>query len=199
MKVLILNAEVVFARTDEKLFRELGYDVEFIIVKQRRFLSKDFFNLYKKAKEADILFSWFGTSFTTTVLSKITGTPSIIVAGGGEIETDPILKSSKHLGGYYTFPWYLKLLVKFTVNFADKVLIVSNYTKKNDYYKIVKNPNDEVVYNAVDTEIFKPIESKKKENYIFTTAFITQQHLYRKGFLQLLEVFRAYPKNQRMP
>ena len=84
MKILVLNdyiePELDFTLRDCEILRELGYDVEYFQISQKEFFKpKNLLNVYKKAKNSDILFSWWAKTFTTVLLSKITGTPSVIL------------------------------------------------------------------------------------------------------------------------
>lgn len=194
-KILILNEEISFAKRDQEIFEELSYKTEYILFRRRNYqfiwFLKNPLEAYKKAKESDILFSWWATSFITVFLSKLTGTPSIIVAGGGEVETLKDLE--KQYKSYSNSSIIGKLLIKFTLKFADKVISSGKYIKKNAD-KISKNTTNEVVYNVVDTNIFKKIDGITKKPYIITTAFMYKDRIKTKGLIPLLEAFNKIHK-----
>ena len=62
------------------------------------------------------------------------------------------------------FTWFLRKMVAFQANRADKVITVSHNTK-NDLKKIGVNPDKIVVIpNGIDLEMFKPAKKKKKNS-----------------------------------
>jgi len=203
MKILILNREIIFSRRDEELFKELGYDVEYITYNSPLISEKPLghwlferpFEVYKKAKESDILFSRSARSYDTIILSKLVKKPCIIVAAGGEVEIDKNIP--KEYMSYSHSPLIIKLLTKLTLKFADKVISVGDHVKKNTV-KISKNPTNEVVHNMVDTDALKKIKGITKKPYIVTTALMSKNRMRTKGLMPLLEAFskihKKYPE-----
>jgi len=180
-----------FGDRDVEIFKEIGYEVS-VGSTQNIFLSPlkvfrslfhplQWFKDYKKLRNSDILFAWWAVSFDVVLLSKILRKPCIIVAGGGEIETSKDLP--KEYPSYSNSSIFKKLITKLTLKYADKVISVSNYAKENAD-KIAKNPTNEVVYNVIDTDLFKPIKMEKKP-YILTVALMAKSRMNKKGILPL--------------
>jgi len=199
MRIFILGGDYVFTRRDEELFKELGYDVEYITY-QGLLSSKKIWKhwllacpieVYKKARKADVLFSWWATSYDTVILSKLVKKPCIIVAGGSEVELDkrlPIAHSTPASN------FLINMIVRFTLTFADKVISCGDYIKQNAD-KLSKNTTNEVVYNTVDTQIFKRINGVGKKPYIVTVGIMRKDRIETKGFIPLLEAFSVVSKN----
>ena len=196
IRICVFHRSIPGAR-DETIFNEIGYNV--IVYSLPDFLSspiKSFKCLfrplqwskwYKKLKCVDVFFAWWAISFDVVLLSKIMGKPCIIVAGGGEIETSKDL-SKEYSYAYANSHILKKWMTKLTLKFADKVISVSNYTKENAD-KIAKNPTNEVVYNSIDTEKFKPVKVEKKPYILTTVAFMINSVTNTKGILPLFEAF----------
>ncbi|MEM4346990.1 MAG: glycosyltransferase family 4 protein [Candidatus Altiarchaeota archaeon] len=182
-----------FGERDAEIFRELGYNVIVCSSKSLFYPSEIFrylrgiskwFEWYKKLKSVDIFFAWWAISFDIVLLSKIFRKPCIIVAAGAEIERGEL---PREYPCYENKSIFKKAITNLTLKFADKVISVSKYAK-DSADKIVRNPTNEVVYNSVDINIFKPIRIEKKP-YITTVCWISKLRLNKKGLLPLLEAF----------
>ena len=201
--ILSLRGDVNFQERDENMFRELGYEVKLasplppagVYSKPSNILNPlnplYLYDLCKKLIDTDVLFSWWAYSIGTVILSKIARKPCIIVAGGSEIGTSRDI-SKEYYSNRIVYAM-VKLAIKLTLKFADKVISVSNYTKESAD-KICKNPTNETVYNSIDTKTFKPINVEKKP-YIITVGWISKKNFKIKGILELLEAFGRVVKN----
>jgi glycosyltransferase involved in cell wall biosynthesis len=107
---------------------------------------------------------WFasGHSFIAVLLSKLLGKKSVVVAGGYDVAYVPEIGY-----GQYTQGWLKRAYASFALKHADLVLAVSEFTKE-EVLKCAKPKRIEVIYNAVDTNIFRP--GGKKEDTVLTVA-----------------------------
>lgn len=113
---------------------------------------------------SDTSFSWFasGHSFIAVLLSKLLRKKSVVVAGGYDVAYAPEIGY-----GQYTQGWLKRMYANFALKNADLVLAVSEFTKKEVLAR-TKPKRIEVIYNAVDTDMFRP--GGKKENIVLTVA-----------------------------
>ncbi|KUK97139.1 MAG: Glycosyl transferase, group 1 family protein [Methanothrix harundinacea] len=142
-----------------------------------RILSKHFcvdkFN-YRRAWDAlgmmaviwrsDVSFSWFagGHAFLAVLFSKILRKKAIVVAGGFDVAYVPEINY-----GQFTLGWHKKTFTKFALKYADIILPVSDFTKREVLFH-VKPRNVQTVYNGINSEKFMP--GCEKCNLVITVA-----------------------------
>lgn len=115
---------------------------------------------------SDIYFSWWASgSIVPLMKAKLMGKPIVVVAGGNEatIYLDSVTKRPY---GYSSMPWWKKLATKIVMVFADRVIVVSEYLKRESIKIGCKRPV--LIYNSVNTDLFKP---KVRERRFITTIF----------------------------
>lgn len=132
----------------------------------------------------DVNFSWFALGYATTAvfLSKLFGKKSIVVAGGWDVVNMPEI-------GYGAMQGSKRIrYTKFTLKYADKVVAVSESTKK-DVIKWVNNSNVEVVYHGFE------IDQKQfmKEDLVITVATSSWQTIKLKGLDTFVMTARFLP------
>jgi glycosyltransferase involved in cell wall biosynthesis len=132
---------------DIKILQELGFRV----IVATKFNEIPF--------NCDLYFSWFATgSILPLIKAKISRKPIIVIAGGDEVVTTSY--------GYFSRPWFMRLVIRICLSQADAVLAVSESVLKEVKYLAARNPI--LVYNAIDINKFKPSNSKK--DIIFSCA-----------------------------
>jgi len=127
-------------KNDIEILRKLGYKV----IIATKFNDIPF--------NCDLYFSWFTTSsILPLIVAKIIKKPIIIIAGGSEVVGDSF--------GYFSKPWYTKIIIKINLKYADTVLAVSkNILKEIERFEI---KNAILLYNGINIEKFKPTNSKR--------------------------------------
>jgi len=137
----------------------------------------------------DLYFSWFTTaSILPLVIAKIVRKPIIIIAGGSEVVNDYF--------GYLSKSWYIRLIIKINLKYADAVLAVSkNILKEIERFKV---KNAMLLYNGIDTEKFSPTDSKKD---IILSCTRLDSHTYKGKKIELLlksipYVIKKFPKQK---
>jgi len=125
---------------------------------------RDLLALFKLVREillTDIVFAWWAdiNAFFIVLSCIILRKKSIIVVGGYEVAYIPEINYGALLSPL------ARLRVKFTLRHAGEVLAVSKSTVK-EILRFTQPKNLELVYNGVDTEKFKP--SDTKENLVMT-------------------------------
>ncbi|MFZ3148259.1 MAG: glycosyltransferase family 4 protein [Methanothrix sp.] len=116
---------------------------------------------------SDICFSWFasGHSFVAVVLSMLLGKKCVVVAGGYDVAYDPEINY-----GQYTLGRMSRKRTDFVLKHADLVLAVSNFTKSEAMAR-ARPKRIVVLYNAVDTDKFRPAScNEKREDAVVTVA-----------------------------
>ena len=113
---------------------------------------------------ADLTFSWFAERHASWAvrLSKIFRKKTIVVVGGHEVAKVPEIGYGAMLNPKST------RIVKFILKNADKILAVSEFSKK-EILKYTKPNNVELVYNGVDCNKFKP--EGEKEDLVITVGY----------------------------
>ena len=148
---------------------------------------KSVFKMLKGILWADITFSWFASThaFWAVRLSKIFKKKSIVVVGGIDVAKVPEI-------GY---GWMLNpktaRKVRYVLKNADKVLAVSEFTKK-EILKYTNHKNVKLVYNGIDCDKFKPKD--KKEDLVITIGSILKDRIKLKGLEAFVESAKFLPK-----
>ncbi len=159
---------------DIKILQDLGFEV-----KIARRLSEIPFG-------CDLYFGWWASgSVLPLIVSKLSGKPIIVVAGGNEalFYRDSLTGEP---AGYLSSPIYKKIATRLTLKTSTVILVVSDFMK-NGVERLCGRPVT-VVYNSIDTDQFN--ESAKTRNFI-TMIFNFDQRVVQ---LKRGEVFlRAIP------
>ena len=123
---------------------------------------------------ADMTFSWFADyhAYCAVKLSRLLGKKSIVVVGGYEVVNLPEIKY-----GSLVNPKTAKK-VRYTIENADAIISVSEYNK-TEILNFAHPKKLQLIYNAVDSIIFKP--ECAKENLVLTVGEIRESNLKRKG------------------
>lgn len=136
---------------------------------------------------ADVTFSWFASppALVIVLLSKIFRTKSIVVVGGYEVANEPEIGYGGMLNPV------TRTMVKFTLKHADKILAVSEFSKK----EILRcsSPKDiKLVYHGVDCSKFKP--NNKKGDLVITVGTISNDVVKLKGIEFFVRAAKYLPK-----
>jgi glycosyltransferase involved in cell wall biosynthesis len=135
----------------------------------------DIFSVARHIWRSDVSFSWFasGHSFIAVLISKLLGKKSVVVAGGYDVAYAPEIGY-----GQYTQGFHKRMYASFALKHADLVLAVSKFTKEEVLAR-TRPKRVEVLYNAVDTDKFRP--GGKKEDIVLTVATGNAGALKLKG------------------
>lgn len=127
---------------------------------------KSVFKIVNAVKRNDIVFSWFADvwSFVAVAAAKRFKKKSVVVVGGYDVEC------IKEIGyGMCMKPWWRKWMRTYTIKNATLLLAVSEYTAQKTHPFVYEGAHKlKVVYNAVDTNHFKP--EGTKDNIVLTVA-----------------------------
>jgi glycosyltransferase involved in cell wall biosynthesis len=136
---------------------------------------------------SNLTFSWFasGHSFLAVLISILFRKRSIIVAGGYDVAFVPEINY-----GQYTLGWQKKMYTDFVLRNADVILAVSEFTKR-ELLARARPKRVEIVYNAVDTEKFRP--EGKKERLVMTIASGKKNIMKLKGIDTFVEAAAHNP------
>jgi glycosyltransferase involved in cell wall biosynthesis len=162
-----------FVKTDLKILQK-----HFDVLPIQFSTEKDSPKLIRSIWYSDLTFSWFAGwhSAFAVFFSKLFQKKSIVVVGGYECACIPEM-------GYGAFSKgrFLKegLPAKYSLEHADRVLPVSNFTK-SEVLRWAKPKQIEVVYNGVDIDKFES-SGEKENNLVITVGAINWLNLKRKG------------------
>ena len=183
MKILFVHHKLnaTFIQNDLKILRK-HYEVEDFYYTPKKTLQ-----LFKKIKECDLVYIWFISypAFLVTQINKLYKKPIILVAGGYGVQSD-ILKKHK----------IFKLMSKSAIKNATEILAVSIFTCKEvcklnmEYFLKAK-----VVYNGIDTTLFKNHKIRDNKNPIALTVgnIFSMDRYYLKGIDRFIDVARKNP------
>ena len=147
------------------------------------------YSLLKEIRKADVVFSRFASThaFLAVLFSKIFRKKSIVVIGGFDIANIPEINYG------FAKSWITKAMLKFTLNYADKVLPVAEALKQDAIKNLgVRGDNFHVVHNGYETEKWKP--SGEKENIVITACGdLTELVIKRKGIETFINVAKYVP------
>jgi len=179
MKVLaVCQPYATFVKQDLQILRELGYDVVNVPPVRN-------FWLYRRlARQADVIFSWWAHKDSTpaTLLARGFNKPLVMVLGGREVVIDPTIP-----GTFANREWHWRQHVKFNLRNATILLSPSEWLRKQAS-EIVRHPRNLLVYNGVDTSVFKPLPSQKKYAVV-ACGLQTPGAILIKGMPELIESF----------
>lgn len=189
-KVLFIgDEESTFCMNDEKIL-STQYDVDPLHISGvgRKMLIRLPFSIFNRLRKADLVYIWFGSTpaAIAVFMAKVLGKPSVIVAGGYDVANDPNL----HYG--LLNKRFLRYVPIFAFNHCDRVLAVSEFTKK-EALQIIRDPNKiEVVPNGIDLSLFRVI-NKEGRNAIITVGNVNERTWVVKGFNNFIEVVKKAP------
>ncbi len=185
--LFIIPGPSPFMDNDEKILKKHFNVVTLTKANDKSFNLKVLKILLKK--EADVLFLWFASyRFAPIIfLSKLFRKPSIVVAGGYDVAYVPEIKY-----GQFTYSWYKKILAKFVLKYANKVLVVDP-SLKEDAIKNAKISGENIDYlpTGYDPNYWKP--KGEKENIVLTVGAINNTIVKRKGFKTFVKAARHVP------
>jgi glycosyltransferase involved in cell wall biosynthesis len=127
---------------------------------------KDIFSLAAAISKCDLAFIWFAGkhAFPAVLLSKAMRKKSIVVVGGYDVAYLPEINY-----GQFTLGWRNRMYAKFTLKYADKVLVVDPSLKKDAIRNAgVDGRNFEYLPTGYDSSKFRP--KNEKEALVLTVA-----------------------------
>ncbi|WP_407356685.1 glycosyltransferase family 4 protein [Methanolobus sp. WCC5] len=163
-KILVVyNHKSTFVAKDIKILSD------FFDVKEFEYRKKsDYPRLVWDILWSDVNYSWFALGYATAavIISKILRKKSIVVAGGWDVEYFPDLNY-----GAMQSPGRIRKTC-FTLKHADKILAVSESTKKS-VLRWCKDSNVETVYHGYDHRIYFPLQKDSLVVSIGTSSWGT--------------------------
>jgi len=136
----------------------------------------------------------FGKTLVCTVHSTWKGEAQAI-------RSEPYSRLNANEKFMVTFNWFLRIFEEKMLERADKIIAVSQFTKREllEYYKVPES-KIRVIYNGVDTRKFQPAKDKRKIKKALgfnpdDLAIVSVGRLYaRKGLFTLIESIPAVVK-----
>ena len=149
--------------------------------------ARDIMHMIGPIRRSDLVFSWFasGHSFAAVMLAKIFRKRSVVVAGGYDVAFEPKINY-----GQYTLGRHKRMYADFVLNRADAILAVSEFIKEEVLARS-KPRRVEVVYNGIDTDVFRPMG--KKEDLVLTVASGSNDVIRLKGLDVFAGAARYHP------
>jgi len=171
---------------DEKILKKY-FNVISVTLKSEKHFNRKIFNILKNEK-IDLIFIWFALhNFAPTIFfSKLFRIKTIVIAGGYDVAKVPEI-------GYGQFNYNRKkrFFARFVLKNADLILPVSNFTK-NEILDKAKPKKYEVVYNGINTEIFKPAQIEK-EKIVLTIGRVKRTTIKLKGLETFAKTSLHFP------
>lgn len=162
--------------------------VDFVLNKKDlRTSLKTAFLMLKGILWANVTFSWFADehAYYTVMLSKLFRRRPIVVIGGYDVANIPeidygLLRNEKSASK-----------VKYVLENADKVISVSDFTKR-EILQFVDVKNIELVHNGIDCNKFNP--NGEKKDFVVTVGSSTSSTYKLKGIDTFVKASLAFPK-----
>jgi hypothetical protein len=147
-------------------FNILSMDNKVTNVKTIPLISKGIFNIFKYiklAKENDVIYSWWLTSYSAVILGMLAKRKVVLVAGGFDCMKLPTIK-------YGIFTNCLKaIVVYFDVIFANHIIFVSKDLKKHFKKNCKIDIKNEVINLAISNKEWYDKGFKRLYDYITVT------------------------------
>jgi len=157
-------------KNDLDILKELG--IEIVISTNSKELPK----------RCDFFYSWFATaSILPLIKAKLYKKPIIIGGVGSEVVH---LEDPTSEFGFFSRPFYTRLIIKVCLRLADRVLAISQSSFKEIKELGAKNPL--MVYLGVKTDIFRSY-NKNNKDIILTIGHLHQKSIERKRILTILQ------------
>jgi len=182
MKILFIHHKLnaSFIKNDLKILQK-HYDVEDFYYTPKRTLQ-----LFKKIKTCDLVYVWFISypAYLVSLINKLYRKKIILVAGGYGVQSN-VLKKHK----------IFRLMVKSAIKNATEILAVSKFTKK-EVSKINPCVHCNVVYNGIDTELFKDYKLRDNKKPVALTVgnIFSMDRYYLKGIDKFINLARKNPQ-----
>jgi glycosyltransferase involved in cell wall biosynthesis len=172
-----------FVRQDEDI---LARHFEVTRVNYRR--PTDMFKILASVSKCDVSFSWFasGHSFAAVLFSKLLGKKSIVIAGGYDVARVPEINY-----GQFTLTRAKRFMTVFSLRYADLILPVSQFTKK-EVLRWAQPKKTLVVYNGIDIKRFQA--EGEKEDMVITVGGVSRSNLLRKGLESFVKSASLVPE-----
>ncbi len=182
--------KIAFVYYDYSSFVQQDYEIlsrHFDVERVQYRKPKDILRIARSISSSDIVFAWFasGHSFLSTMLSRIFGKRSVVVAGGYDVAFFPEIGY-----GQYTQGWAKRRYTDFALKNADLVLAVSHFTEREILAR-ARPKRLEVVYNGIDTKKFYP--KGYKNNLVLTVASGSANIITLKGLDTYVRAADALP------
>ena len=142
--------------------------------------------LRRALKEAALGIGWFAEDHSAVLafLCRLQRKPSIVVAGGSEVSSDPT--GTFGSGG----TWKGRFLRRYALSKASVVIAPSKFTS-SEVRRLVQPRSLQVIPNAVDTGLFRPLA---KQPIVATAALrITERTWRTKGIDVFCDAARHMP------
>ena len=183
--------KILFIYDEMRSFTQKDLEIlqKHFIVKPLKYTGKkDIIKILYGVLTTDVNFSWFALGYATMAVffSKIFRKKSIVVAGGWDVVDMPEIDY-----GAMRNPKRVRK-TKFTLKHADKVLAVSESTRK-DVSKFEKNANVETLYHGFDSSKSK---TRNKENVAISIGTSTWNTLKVKGIETFVKSAKFLPNIQ---
>lgn len=183
--IILVGGNSSFILNDKKILSNLGYNVKHISYNHNypAFCLK----VKKEIKHTDLVFCWFASweSMPAVFFAKKYCIPSFVVVGGYDAANIPEI----NYGAFTNFKE--RIPAKYVLKNADLLLPVSKFTM-NEILNKVKPNRIELIYNGVDTDLFKP-HGKKESNIVITVGFLKRNNIYRKGIETFVKAAKYAP------
>ncbi len=169
-----------FTNKDREIINE-QYDVTHMDIDVRD-NPKNIFKYVREIRRHDLLFGWFVSPSVSigALIADFFNKPVILVAGGYDVAQVPEIGYGLTLNPKYTW------LTRTALRKADKVLAVSNNTRR-EALKLSPEAEVETVYvGAINTETFIP-KGKKNDDLVLTVGGITERNMDKKGLRYFAE------------
>lgn len=162
------------------------YDVTPIQYKGKRDIPKIAMGVYN----SDLSFIWFAGDHAavTVFFSLLFGKKSIVIVGGYDVAYIPEINY-----GQFTLGWHKRMLTRFAIKHADKVLVVDPSLKKQIRY-LLQTPLNNVHYipTGYNPNYYK--SNGKKENIVLTVGEVKWENIKRKGLETFVKSAKAFPE-----
>jgi len=188
--LFIAPANATFCQKDEKILRN-NYEVRTINYSwnDKGSLLSLPLKVFLGTLWCDLTFSWFGSfhAFLAVLFSKIFRKKSLIIAGGNDVVNIPKIR----YGLLNNKLW--KYFAVFSFKLCDKILAVSQYTKREAIENLKLNPDKiDVIYHGFDAGKFYPKGEKEKIVLTISTR-INEVFARRKGLRTFINTSRLIP------
>ena len=180
MRILQFNTKHVFGSKDKSLLLELGNKVIIFDRYHSNLLNStnfivNYLKSFVKNEKIDLFYWWFVLERTKVILSKMLKIPSLVMNAGFEVCSEPSIKY-----GYDFLPKKKQNEIKYILKNADLIMFPSKIALSSAK-DISDNDNYVLNYNAVDIDLYKPLNHEKKDQ-IITVGVISKASVIVKGF-----------------
>lgn len=186
----IYNPKASFENQDKHILQDY-FDVVPIDKPRTKLEWLSYYSDLGEIKHCDAVFSWFAgwPSYLAMLTARARKKPIAVVTGGYDVARVP------EIGYGATLNLKERRITNSVLRNADLLIPVS-HANENDMLDRCSPKQYQMIYNAVDDNIFKPDGTTERKNRVLTVGAITLGNYEKKGLRAFVQAAKDVPEHR---